>query len=153
MSPGEFYFNEEPIRYGLHDMDRSGVPELIIYCGSWTHSQSHCFVYTYLRGEVRLIGMIGCNWYEGDCGLEDYGSKKYPGLIWSDAGTGIEFSIYYTVKNNRIVSELVEEYDVDADEYLNVTKDKALYKLFKTGKHKTFRMFTFDEIRDVNWAG
>jgi hypothetical protein len=149
-SPGQ-YLNDEPHRFGLYDMDGSGIPELLIYNGDTSHGGSACIVYSYVNGGIREIGRTGSAWPEGYSGLTGAGSSRYPGLFWNDAGTGLVWTEYYTVRDNAVVSETVKACEWETGEIQIRTDDDELYSLNESAYKIPLEMYTYEEITAMDW--
>ena len=100
----QFFKNQfsEP-KFSLYDMDRNGIPELIIFNGSPSMAGATDHVSTFTQGQVHYTGKIG---FRG-CELYAVDDAAYPGLFCSDGNNGVVRTEYYTLQNGVInASEL-----------------------------------------------
>ena len=119
---GSYY---EP-RFGLYDLDRDGIPELIIFNGSSAMAGATDYVFTFTQGQVRYTGKVG---FRG-CELYAVDDAAYPGLFCSDGNNGIVRTIYYILQNGVI----------------NATELSR-----PGGSTWALPFYTIDEIRAMGW--
>ena len=150
LSPDDFD-DEEPIRFALFDMDRSGVPELIIFTGHGYHAASYCMVYSYLNGKIREIGSIGCGWWDFYCGVFYFKNREFPGLLFTDAGGGYEWTEYYTVVNNQVTDETIAE-AYEGSETTALTDNDALFRAYVSNSFEELKMYTYEELMKLDWT-
>ena len=163
-TPQDAFYPEDtvwyPIRFGLYDMNRDGVPELIIYNGADFMAGAFENVFSYSDMSVHHVGIIG----RRDCQLYYFESEDYPGLFITDGNMGKYQTDYYTLINSQINPEEVCIHDttsqtwddstmtwVGDEEIIRVTTDDELYNLEINGEHHDFKQFTLAEIRVMGW--
>lgn len=148
------YGTREPsrIKFGLHDMDGDGIPELIIHNGAIAEADMSNYVYMYENNSVSYLGVAG----KGQSELTFSAGSGFPGLFWSSGTAGYYPGYYYHVKNNEIKDELVVEEKV---EYYNgrmdyiknqATDNDDLYYAYRNAD-STLEMFSLSEINSVGW--
>ena len=133
------YYNTETsgwyeIAYGLYDMDRNGIPELIISNGEDSMAGRANHVYTFSDGEVKYLGEIGFRESE----LFYAPGSAFPGLFCSDGNMGSVETEYYFLSGLYLGTEevLVKQYYSDGDPYTELstpivkrlTNNTALYR-------------------------
>ena len=133
------YYNTETsgwyeIAYGLYDMDRNGIPELIISNGEDSMAGRANHVYTFSDGEVKYLGEIGFRESE----LFYAPGSAFPGLFCSDGNMGSVETEYYFLSGLYLGTEevLVKQYYSDGDPYTELstpivkrlTNNMALYQ-------------------------
>ena len=140
------------VKFGLHDMDGDGVPELIIHNGAAMEADMCNYVYMYKNNSVSYLGIAG----KGQSELTFADGSGFPGLFWSSGTAGYYPGYYYHVKNNELKDELVVEEKV---EYYNgrmdyiknqVTDNDDLYYAYRNAD-STLEMFSLSEINSVGW--
>lgn len=163
---GQIYGTYASIRFGLHDLDGDGVPELIAFNGGPSGMAGMTnYVYAYRNGKVTYLGDAGFR-----IGEFVYASGSgYPGLYFQSGNSGYYPGYYYTVQNGRLKEELVlETRERFQDDYITLydtqkTSDNTLYGLFsglftenyddwlsKRGRAE-MSMLTIAELRIKGW--
>jgi len=162
-TPQDAFYPEDavsyPVRFGLHDMNRDGVPELIVYNGADFRAGAFDNVFTIRDSTVLHVGTAG----RQGCDLYYFDSESYPGLFCTDGNGGMHETNYYSLNDNETNCEQVLIYDRtnatwDRDtgwtgdqKILRKTEDDALYDLEINGERHDFRQFTLAEIRVMGW--
>lgn len=85
-------------RFSLYDLDRSGIPELIVYNGAASMAGGVDYVFTFEQGQARYLGKIGFR----ACQLYSVDDTAYPGLFCTDGNNGLAKTEYYTLQSGRI---------------------------------------------------
>ena len=163
---GQIYGTYASIRFGLHDLDGDGVPELIAFNGGPSGMAGMTnYVYAYRNGKVTYLGDAGFR-----IGEFVYASGSgYPGLYFQSGNSGYYPGYYYTIQNGRLKEELIlETRERWEDDHITlfdtqITSDNTLYGLFsgsfaenyddwlsKRGRAE-MSMLTIDEIRAKGW--
>ena len=152
VSPEKFR-DEDPHRFGMHDMDGDDVPELLIYNGNLSHDGAGCVVYAY-KGNVVEIGEVSCSEPNGnEVGLSYFDDHWYPGLLFSDANTGLISTDYFMVDaNGTVTRETVELYDWGEGRILERTSDDTLYSLVQEGEKTPLIMYTYEQIANMGMS-
>lgn len=92
----------------LYDMDRDGVPEMMLYTGNksydWNEEYMRSCFYTYAGGAVKKLGQGEVGYPMEAFGYAPY--SDYPGLVVDRYGP-YHYSYYYSVKNGALQRELV----------------------------------------------
>lgn len=161
---GQTETHYDQVSFGLYDLDRNGVPELLaLKGGSYMGNQSQ-YVYTYDNGEVRYLGTAGA--YE--LGFAAAPGTDYPGLftIWMMNGSGV--CSYLTLENGAYRESPVFSYRLDTDApdqesflFTQETSDDALYQLTRDMYQAFFTggtleldgpaLYPVDAIRSMGW--
>lgn len=141
------------ISYALHDLNRDGTPELLIFNGNEVYAGSVNYLYQYTSGDVKYKGtMPGVNYnpyYYID-------SETIPGLFVSGAHTGAFWTDYYFMENGILASEQVisTEGSEDGPELARTSKD-ALYNAYLSIKNETdgnmLPFYTLSEVNQMGW--
>ena len=137
-------------KFSLHDMDADGVPELIAFNGATALAEKLDYVYTCRDNSILYLGTVG---FRG-CELFCYDGAAFPGLFCSEGNNGVYRTEYYTIGNDRIVTEHVRDFSRqdNGEEYsVQITADNALYALSVSGGERTLVFYTTDEIRAMGW--
>jgi len=101
--PGSY--NIPPVFY-LYDIDKNGIPELILITDDGNWENSSCDIFTYTSNAVIKIGNIKWNWF-GSIGASD----NADGLFSDDSYKGHYGHLYrYTINNDTLVEQLICEY-------------------------------------------
>ena len=161
----------EYVQFGLYDLDRNGVPELLAEKGATSRAAMSQYVYTFENGAVRFLGHVGA--YE--TGYEFAPDSDYHGLfnIWMQMGCGD--CSYVTVENGELQVTTVYSYQENVDRsdpnnpvwdgflFTQVTEDDALYQLamevFEPYHNNSgdqilengLPMYTIEEINGMGW--
>ena len=99
-------YNIPPVFY-LHDIDKDGIPELILIIDDGDWGSSSCDVFTYTNNTVLKIGSIKWDWF-GGIG-EPVNSTE--GLLSDASYKGHYGSLYcYTIQNGALFEQLICEY-------------------------------------------
>lgn len=142
--------NENLIKFGLHDFDKDGVPELLVKNGAKDGKDMANYIYVYKDNKIIYLGEAGV--YDSDFMYAD----GYPGLLWTSGTSGKYSSYYYDVKNEKLVSELVMEETISYVNnrmnysYVQKTKDDGLYKACKNAGTK-LNMYNASLINVKGW--
>ena len=92
----------------LYDMDRDGVPELMLYTGNksydWNDQYMRSCFYTYADGAVKKLGPGEVGYPMEEFGYAPY--SEYPGLVIDRYGP-YHYSYYYSIENGALHRELV----------------------------------------------
>lgn len=144
----------ERVKFGLHDMDGNGIPELIIHNGAAKESDMNNYVYYDKNGSSTYAGTAG----SGRGEFKFTAGTGFSGLFWSSGNDGYYPGYYYNMENNSVMNELVGE---DKAEYINGqmvyvksrrTDNEELYRAYRDSD-STFKMFTLSEINSIGWDG
>ena len=112
LTNGLYFFGEEgfnpdtgdewdtPIRAGLRDMDRDGIPELVMFNGSDDMAGGLCNIYTVRDGRVRFCGYAE----RRECVMEYCENDQYPGLFCTDGNMGHYTTDYYSLSGMSVVT-------------------------------------------------
>ena len=152
------FYNEEthrPIRFGLHDMNQDGTPELIAFNGCAYEAASYDIAFTAENGDISYIGTLGTR----ECQLYYFGDDHYPGLACTDGNMGYYTTYYYSFTDGQIQNEKILNYDYNVPDggwaeeatIIRKTSIDALYNLELNGEKHEFKQFTLDEIRTIGW--
>lgn len=91
----------------MYDMDRDGVPELMLYTGTksyeWNEQYMRSCFYTYANGAMKKLGSGEVGYPMEEFGFAPY--SDYPGLVVDRKGTYHQ-SYYYSIKNGALQREL-----------------------------------------------
>lgn len=127
-TPPETYYDH--VRFGLHDLNGDGIPELIAYRGAVARGEQAKYVYTFSNDQLEFLGNFGA--YEGDCLYVP--SSSYTGLFdeWMQMGTGAADYITYEDGQYQEITvyewHLLDERYADSRQYEQKTSDGALYQ-------------------------
>lgn len=164
---GQLYYHTtayDAVRFGLHDLDGDGVPELIAYNNCDFMAGMMDYIYAYQNGKVTYLGEAGFRGYN----FVYAPGSGYPGLFFQSGNAGGYPGYYYTVQNGQLKEEFVlySSDSMSADHMIltetQKTSDDTLYGLFSgyfdgavSGKIKAglaeLSMLTIDEIRAKGW--
>lgn len=142
--------NENQIKFGLYDFDGDDVPEIVVKNGAKNESEMANYIYAYKNKKVVYLGKAGE--YDSDFMYV----SGYPGLVWTGGTAGKYSSYYYSVKNEKLVSELVMEETIDYVNnqmnysYVQKTKDDELYIACKNAGRK-LNMYNISSINIKGW--
>lgn len=142
--------NENQIKFGLHDFDEDGVPELLVKNGAKNEKDMANYIYVYKNNKVVYLGKAGT--YDSDFMY----AVGYPGLLWTSGTSGKYSSYYYSIKNEKLVSELVMEETINYVNnqmdysYVQKTKDDDLYEACKSAGTK-LNMYNANSINIKGW--
>lgn len=145
--------NENEIRFVLHEMGTDDVPELIIKNGATADSEMANYIYVYKNNKVTYLGKAGTLSSE----FQEVSNYKYPGLYWESGKDGKFKGYYYSIKDNKIVEELVLEKEVKtvggriSSEIEQKTRDDELYEACKSNNSKV-TMSNLNEINSMGWS-
>lgn len=151
----EMYFTDEEHSFALYDMNRDGIPELLISCGSGIRANRNSNVYTYADGAVKSVGFFP-NYLTG---VYAPTNEAHPGLFVQAVGTnGFSGYFHYTMKDNQLESELVMTHDMRTSNapYEQKTSDAALYQeclnVFQSSaNHVSIPSYTLRQINTMGW--
>lgn len=144
--------NTSRIKFGLHDMDGDGVPELIIHNGATNEADMNNYVYIYKNTSASYVGIAG----SGQSEFTFSSGSGFPGLFWASGTAGYYPGYYYYIKNNVIKDELVAEEKVEyykgRMDYIKnqATDDDDLYYAYRNAD-STLEMFSLSEINSMGW--
>ena len=149
------------IAFALYDMDRNGVPELIISNGEDSMAGRTNHVYTFSGGNVLYLGDIGFR----ESGLFYLADSSFPGLFCTDGNMGSYETEYYFLSGLYLGMEevLVEQHYSDSDPYTELktpvfkrmTANQALYQTavsFPAGSI-ALTLYTRTQIASMGWNG
>ena len=98
----------------LYDLDKDGVPELIV--SNWFHRSSYIAAYTFKGGRVQQLSFEGI----GFCSLVFAPAGNAPGLITIQGEIGVTLTTLWAISDNSLVavtSVLVEMDIMDGDDF------------------------------------
>lgn len=142
--------NENQIKFALYDFDGDNVPEMIVKNGAKNENEMVNYIYVYKNEKVVYLGKAGE--YDSDFMYV----SGYPGLVWTGGKAGKYVSYYYDIKNDKLVSKLVMEENIDyvnnqmEYSYIQKTKDDKLYIACKNAGKK-LNMYSIDSINIKGW--
>lgn len=145
--------NENEIRFVLHEMGNDDIPELIVKNGATADSEMANYIYVFKNNKVTYLGKAGTLSSE----FQEVSNYKYPGLYWESGKDGKFKGYYYSIKDNRIVEELVLEKEVKtvggriSSEIEQKTRDDDLYEACKSSNTKV-AMNNISEINAMGWS-
>lgn len=145
--------NENEIRFVLHEMGNDDIPELIVKNGAAADSEMANYIYVFKNNKVTYLGKAGTLSSE----FQEVSNYKYPGLYWESGKDGKFKGYYYSIKDNRIVEELVLEKEVKtvggriSSEIEQKTRDDDLYEACKSSNTKV-AMNNISEINAMGWS-
>lgn len=143
--------NESNIKFALHDFDGDSIPEIIVKNGSKNEKEMANYIYAYRNNKIVYVGKAGE--YEADFMYV----TGYPGLVWTSGLSGKYTSYYYSIKNEKLVSELVMEETINYVNnqmdysYTQKTKDDELYNACKNSGRK-LNMYNANSINIKGWT-
>ncbi len=161
-SSGQNYYtgkDAEAVRFGLHDMDGDGTPELLISTGHFISAATYAYVYRFNGTGLTYLGDEGFFGYGGSYDPD----SDYPGIYYENGRTGAWQGYYYYVKDGKLLRELVVDLELGMagkpDTRVSITSDTKLYNTFceyKNGRHAQkdlpeVEMKTLDEILAMGW--
>ena len=145
--------DSDSIAFGLYDMDRDGVPELICRNGADSEAERTNHAYTVIDGGIGYIGSMGSrgSW------LYYCPDAPYQGLFCTDGAGGEIVTEYYTFDGRRIDTAEVFVWEERGEgsgddmfsggEFVSRTEDEALFSLaVSAGNSESLGMFTLDAI-------
>ena len=150
-SSGQAYYSYDgsASAFGLYDMDRDGVPELIATNGDDSMAGKGNYIYTFKNGRVTYLGEAGFR----DSQMYYYPNSAYPGLFCSDGNMGLYTTVYYSVSGGKVRSEEVVEYqyydDEDVYTWLEepitnpITADQGLLDLVEDGMNPQYKVHQY----------
>ena len=148
------FFKETVVpQFGLYDMDKDSIPELIIYNGCHYMADATDYVFTFKEGEIKYLGNVGFR----ECGLHYYESESCPGLFCSDGNWGYITSVYYGISDGKIYSEDIAVLDYNQkgpDGGVLETRRTSNDDLYLTKLSKSpiyLKMFEYSEIQSMGW--
>lgn len=142
--------NEGQIKFGLHDFDGDGIPELLVKNGAKIEKDMANYIYVYKNNKVVYLGKAGT--YDSDYMYV----PGYPGLVWTSGTSGKYSSYYYSIKNEKLNSELVMEETINYVNnqmdysYVQKTRDDDLYAACKNAGTK-LNMYNASSINIKGW--
>ncbi len=153
-SSGQNYNFDEAPSFALYDLDGDGVPELLAYNGAGNHAEGSVYAYAFRDGTCVYAGDVRGDIYSD--GFYHYDDPRYPGLVLVTGGMGYYHSVYYTLKDGRIVMEDVADYGEDYNVRTGksvpydrrLTDDKALYTLTRSEAGRSYVSFLPAAILD-----
>lgn len=142
---------EYEIRYGVLDIDKNGIPELLITSDIYVDAFDTVYIYTYKKGKVDYIGKMELAENE----IHDYVDIHYnqkTKMLWlmsANEGEGHFISYKYngTNINREKIYYLEYEYGMD-DEYEDKTKE--LEKIWKNAGKRVNIYANTSESRQQN---
>ncbi len=157
LTSGQAYYRYEGSEsaFGLYDMDRDGIPELIATNGDDSMAGKSEYIYTIRSGRLAYAGEAGYR----ECRMYYYPASSYSGLFCSDGNMGYYSTMYYSLTGGRVKSEEVMEsqYYADDDPYTWLdepivrqrTPDQDLFELASEGGIAQYevRQYTAADIR------
>ena len=167
---GETITHYEYVEFGLYDLDRNGIPELIAYRGSLSRAGQRIYTYTYIDGKVSYLGTIGA--YETAC-LYARGSE-YRGLFNRWIQQGFSECQYITIEDGQYKEIRVFGVNYNTNltgstepVYRQDTSDNNLYQLarslyeeydnagyddqYNSKFENIFPTYTVSEIASMGW--
>ncbi len=141
----------------LYDMDRDGIPELIVHNGDDSMAGAACLVYTWSGDSAVYIGTVGFR----DCQLTCYPGSAYPGLFCKDGNMGVYTCRCYSKQGLSIREEDVLEEDhtwggavswSDVPLTSQLTGDAALFRLVQGKSASALTMYSYQEIERMGWS-
>ena len=159
-SSGQSFYSYEEIRFGLHDLNADGSPELFITNGDNSHAGATTYAYTYSGGSVVSLGSVGN--YPSQ--VRPAPGTGFPGLFTESGNMGSYTFHYYSLSGTTLTREAVCEATEDPDTheilYQSVTGNDALYNacwvafpgddpLASAGS--PIRLYTAGEINSMGW--
>ena len=157
--------SSDGVSFALHDLNRDGTPELIIFNGEGVYASSANYLYRYENGKVTFTGdMPGSN-YNPYFYIDD---PALPGLFCSGSHTGSYWTDYYKMEGSSLVSEQVSQ-SVDNNTVVtdpqtgeneltetSRTSNDALYNAYLRIKNQTdgnsLSFYTSAQINQMGWA-
>jgi len=142
--------NESGIKFGLHDFDGDGVPELLVKNGEKDEKNMKNYIYIYKNNRVVFLSEAGN--YNSDFMYVN----GYPGLVWTSGIAGNYSSYYYSLVNKKLISEHVMNETINYVNnqmdysYEQKTKDYALYEACKKSGTKVI-MYDSAKINIKGW--
>lgn len=147
-----------PVQFGLYDMNRDGIPELL--AGGNGAMADNCYhVFTYVNGKLQFCGNVGFR----ECRIWVVSDSNYPGVFCHEGKDDISVTIYYTlINNNTIIKEPVWKWEykfiLREDETIDIsappvslTKNMDLYRVaFSHDIWKLLR-YTRKQIQSMGW--
>ncbi len=154
----EYYTGDgaSEIRFGLHDMNGDGAPELLITNGSAALSARTAHVYEPENGSFRYLGDAGFR----ECLFYTAPGTECPGVFCTGGDSGFIMDIYYELQEDGTIrSEMVASYEdtsykVESHDEQRVTQDMQLYETWLNACPKEDRpgsfvlMMTREEIME-----
>ena len=143
------------IEFGLCDMDRNGIPELIATNGDSSMAGKTNLVFTFANNQLQYLGTAGFR----EAVLVAINSTVYSGLFCQDGNMGYYQTYYYYPSGGKIVSVAVRESDyngadgetVENPEPKQLTNDNALYQASLTDEYWSLKQYSVDQIRQMGF--
>lgn len=143
------------IDFGLCDMDRNGIPELIATNGDSSMAGKTNLIFTFANNTVTYVGNAGFR----ESIMVAIDSPVYSGLFCQDGNMGYYETFYYSLVNGTIVTEAVRESDhngadgqvIDNPTPKQLTKDNALYQASLTDQFWKLNQFSVAQIRQMGF--
>lgn len=136
------------VRFSLFDMNRDGLPELLIYNASPDPGDAADYVYTYQDGFWNYVGEVGiCS-----CELYYFEGTDYPGLLCTDGDVGYWRTFYYELSQGMIIA-----HDIMLENMNSIgsggsaivtrnTEDETLFELARFSERTFIKEFTYEEV-------
>lgn len=145
--------DNNPIAFGLHDIDADGIPELLASSGGDYTAAMETFVYTYDSGEIRYLGSLM------PYGLGCFEDPDYPGIVDSFAHTGSYLATYNYIRDGELIQEQIylaeDQPNGGSQKEKSRTDDKKLYQMYMDGDYKEITLVNGSELRSSGkaWDG
>lgn len=146
-----------PPQFGLYDIDRNGIPELL--AGGNEAMASNCYhIFTFENGVMKFCGDAGFE----SARLFVIPNSPYIGLFCHDGKQDIYTTVYYELVNGKIREQPVREWCHDwienGDEYVNIpgdpirlTADEQLFQSTFTHEVALLVQATRLQIQQMGW--
>ena len=97
-----------PPAFYLYDIDKDGIPELILITDDGDWENACCEVFTYINDDVQKLGNMKFDWF-GSFGVS---GNLMTGLYCDDGYKGHYGNLYhYTIQNGVLTEKIVWEYN------------------------------------------
>ena len=132
--------------FGLYDMNRDGIPELILTNGGPYNAVMSDYAYTYRNGKVEYLGLIRGIYSD----FFYFDGSSFPGLFWVGSyGASVSGIDYYYITNGKLKQDQVITWDSKTTIH---TKNKTLISLLSDNtKSHMVQRYTVGEIKSIGW--
>ena len=146
--------------FGLYDMDRDGIPELVVCCNNKHIASSESYFFTW-NDDVIYLGKTEST---GNQFLYAPDSA-YPGLFYIDGSTNSFIGYYCNIEKNAFVEKRISRTSVLSDNSLfsgcqldQITTDATLFQLFPWNNQRSESIIKYAEVhmascREIRLAG